>query len=52
MIYHEVIYAFGVDYPAYIFDQVIFEGLLDRIEKRDFFIYYEIGVISRPSRVE
>jgi len=50
MIYYKVVDTSGVDYLAYAFDQVIFERFLDRIEKRDFFVYNEISVIGRSLR--
>ena len=46
VIYHKIVDPPGVDYPAYVLDQIFFEGLLDSIEERDFFVDHKIGVIS------
>ena len=50
VIHYQVVDLPGVDYLAYALDEVIFERLLDRIEKRDFFVYCQVGVISGPIR--
>ena len=50
VIYYKVVDQLGVDHLAYALDEVIFERFLDRIEERDFFVYYQVGVISSSLR--